>query len=244
MDMNIIEKEFFNVAIKHDNMLLYTVEDGVKLIERCKKLNIPVRGFEVFKLYGPINQYKEHYGAIRPNMELEWPLGADTSSLDMWEETKKQLLQREYLCKNGYFFDIFYDTDVCKKQPFISIGLDYISEEFSSISVIAGKRLLFKFNDAKKVIKRCYELNLPVYGVYPNKYEEVYYEGRNLGRFLNILYENEVYYGLNWFEINTWQAALQYLDSLDEKIKNDCIFEIDYHNYGTIHVPNSKHWQE
>lgn len=241
--MDIIEKEFFHIAIKHGDLLLYSAEDGVKVVERCKKLNIPVKGFEVLKLYGAINQYKEHEGAIRPNMELEWPLNDETKALDMWEETKRQLLKRSYLCKLGYFFDLMYDpTESIISNTHTSIGLDYIYDEFSSVAINNGKRLLFYFKDAKKVVERCRELNLPIYGIYPCQVQQIFNEGVQIGTVLKEVFKNQVYYGLNWFEIDTWEAALQHLNSLSEETRLNCIFEIDYHNYGTIYVRKSHNW--
>jgi hypothetical protein len=94
--MDIIAKNFLDVAIKHNKMTLYHPQDAIKVIKKCQQLNKRVYGIDAFKLNEPY---------IQPFMEFSTDYSDDYS--DAIYTNAIEHIQKH--SDKGFVFEIVYE---------------------------------------------------------------------------------------------------------------------------------------
>jgi len=94
--MDIIARNFLDVAIKHNKMTLYYSQDAIKVVEKCQELNKRVYGIDAFILNEPY---------IQPFLEFSRDYGDDHSD-KVYTEAIRHI--QKYSDK-GFVFEIVYE---------------------------------------------------------------------------------------------------------------------------------------
>lgn len=99
--MDIIEKEFYDIAIKRNKLFLYNKENALAVIERCKQLNIWILGIDAFIITGkyiqPYLEYSSDYSSLNRKHDI-WSIASDF--------IKNMIKENDQL-----IFEVGYDLD-------------------------------------------------------------------------------------------------------------------------------------
>ncbi|XMB72625.1 hypothetical protein RJI07_01655 [Mycoplasmatota bacterium WC30] len=97
--MNIIEKEFSDIAIKRYNLFLFKMDDALDVIQRCKELKIWIFGIDSFIFKGQ---------GIQPFMEFSPDYSYLNHKNNIWEIASNFIIEASK--ENEQFvFEIVYD---------------------------------------------------------------------------------------------------------------------------------------
>lgn len=94
--MDAIQQEFSDAIIRSGNLELYNEENAIKVVERCRALNLFIYGIDSFYL-------TEEY--IQPSMEhsIDYLAGVDS---DVWGKSIEFIKSKLGM---GFVFEIYYD---------------------------------------------------------------------------------------------------------------------------------------
>ncbi len=99
--MELIQSEFEDLAIKRNNLLLFTAENAIKVIKKCEELGIFIYGIDAFRLLGkyiqPLQEHSIDYSNVSNN---NWKFATE-------------FIQKK--SNMGLVFEVVYDGYECLK---------------------------------------------------------------------------------------------------------------------------------
>ena len=96
-DIDIIEAEFYSVAVTHLKIVMYHPSDAIRVVQRCKELNRRILGLDAFTVNEPY---------IQPSLEDSVDFSTSQSKDGFWAEAEEFL--RRYL-NSAFVFEVVYE---------------------------------------------------------------------------------------------------------------------------------------
>ncbi|MDP4153643.1 MAG: hypothetical protein Q8865_09445 [Bacillota bacterium] len=90
-----IRKEFLDEAIIHSNIWMYFTRSAIKVIKRCKELNLKIYGIDAFRIRS---------NGIQPSQTHS--IDFIDADLGHWDEAVEFIKSKE---DTEFIFEIFYD---------------------------------------------------------------------------------------------------------------------------------------